>query len=374
MPHIELLFAQYANISQFPGRQIQAEDVRNADALLCRSITKIDQQLLKGSKVQFVGTATIGVDHLDIDWLKENGIGWANAAGCNADAVAQYVLSAIAYWLKTSEQVKPVNQLKIGIVGAGNVGKALARCLDILQIDYVLYDPPLARLNGSVAFAGFESVLCCDVISLHVPITFQGEDKTFHMFDQVVLNQLSSEQLLINASRGEVIDNAALYQYLNGNKKAAKVVLDVFENEPWIDLELAKLCLIATPHIAGHTLEGKSRGSYIIYRNFCQYFNLPIIINENQMLPPGNTLNIDLLTLDRIDWEGWGPLLLSVYNIHSDSLELLASTTENIGVHFDQLRKNYVDRYTLQPRRDYSGWHVSGKDHEKYLPLFEPSS
>ena len=360
MPHIDQLFGEFANITKLSGRDIGASDVKNADALLVRSITNVNRSLLEASKVKFVGTATIGIDHLDTDWLDKNGISWSSAAGCNAAAVAQYVISGICYWLK-SKPLKSLQTLTVGIVGAGNVGSELARCLDILNIQYKLCDPPLKKSGDNRTLHPIDDLLSCDVITFHVPITRSGADKTFHLIDHHLLQQLTSEQLLINAARGEIADNAALTQYLK-NDASASVILDVFENEPQINFQLANQCLLSTPHIAGHTLEGKLRGSYLVYLAFCRCFNLPVKTQQSTLFPDNNIFDASC----RIRSPNQNPnqsqnlrdALLALYDIEKDSRRLLTAEPTNLAEHFDEMRKNYVASFGDTPRRDYSGWRV----------------
>ena len=354
MPGIELLYSDFAEIIPAEGRLINNRLVRNADALLCRSITQVNQSLLQDTKVKFVGTATIGTDHLDIDWLESNHIRWANAAGCNAAAVAQYVLSGLAFWSLT--QKCDIKKLKIGIVGAGNVGTELARCLDLLGIHYLLCDPPLESQGDKRSLVSFEEALKCDVISLHVPITNTGRYPTRHLIHQAILAQIKPNQLLINASRGAVIDNQALTDYLSDSKSAA-IILDVFENEPDVPMELIEKCLLATPHIAGHTLEGKLRGSWLIFKAFCKAFDIATTRKESELYPQAN--QISLHNADLVE------SLLALYDIQSDSQALSFATTQ-VATRFDQLRKNANQMADGTIRRDYSGWQFLG---EFQLPL-----
>ncbi len=371
MPHLETLFSHVAQIIKVSGRLITPEHVREADALICRSITRVDKALLKKSSVQFVGTATIGTDHLQLEWLQQQGIGWSNAAGCNAAAVAQYVISGICYWLKHKNNSTEISSagLVVGIIGAGNVGSELARCLQCLGIEYRLYDPPLERQGDPRHFVSMDEILKCDVISAHVPITREGTDATFHLIDSAFLQRLIPEQLVINAARGEVIDNLALLDYLQ-NETCADFILDVFENEPAINYQLAERCLVATPHIAGHTLEGKSRGSYMVYQSFCEYFQLDKRVSSDNLFPDRNEFipeNIKVTgsdentrSLNEVD------SLLAIYDIGDDYARLLDCDSTGIEQHFDELRKAYVSAYqTYQgyPRRDYSGWSQSAYFH-----------
>lgn len=372
MPHIEYLLGDIVQIIRLNGRDISNKDLKNIDGILCRSVTQVDESLLKNTKVRFVGTATIGTDHLDIDWLEKNQIQWSNASGCNAAAVAQYVISGIAFWFKLHKNhlKKQFNQLSVGIVGAGHVGSQLANYLELLGIKYYLCDPPLKKRGDKRHLVSLDKVLDCDVISLHVPLTLEGEDKTFHLINENILNRLSKKQLLINSARGAVIDNRILLDYLKSSH-CASVILDVFENEPNICSELVAYCLLATPHIAGHTLEGKSRGSYMVYKAFCHYFNLRIKHSEAELYPPKNVFQE--FSLDDSD------TLLKLYDIHVDSQGLVLAIKEkikqgsssdivelvekiSIGKYFDYLRKTYQSKKINQPRRDYSGWQLNTSD------------
>jgi len=355
MPQVETLFSDLAEIRLIDGREIQSQDLKQADALLCRSVTQVDQRLLAGSSVKFVGSATIGTDHLDIGWLEQNNIHWSSAPGCNADAVVQYVLSAIAYW--SQKRGKNIKGLSVGIVGCGNVGSRLNVHLNKLGIKTCCYDPPLQeneRVDQSSdidIWSSFEEILACDVITFHVPLTKDCDHATLNMINGEVLNQLKSHQLLINSSRGQVINEADLLNYLNQNDHA-DVVLDVYANEPNINPELLKHLFLATPHIAGHTLEGKVRGSYRVYQAFCEYFNLSIKHEFDDLLPAKN--RIEFKTEDLADQ------LLDLYQIDEDNLKSWqASSFElSLGSFFDKLRKQHIHRQNGLPRRDYSGWEI----------------
>ncbi len=351
MPGVEALFGDIAEVLPVEGRSIDRSILRNADALLCRSITQVNQKLLEGTSVKFVGTATIGIDHLDIDWLESQHIAWANAAGCNAAAVAQYVLSAVAYWCQSFSC--QIDGLKVGIVGAGNVGTELARCLELLGIQYYLCDPPLKLQGDKRPMVSLDEILVnCAVISLHVPMETDGSYPTHHMIGAAELKQLKPSQLLINASRGAVIDNQSLINYLADNDTAS-VILDVFESEPLIAQSLLDQCLLTTPHIAGHTLEGKLRGTWLIYKAFSKCFGESILKQEADLYPPANQIELsgDLL-IDN---------LLAVYDIRSDSDALKQDNGEDRALKFDHLRKNATQMSNGIIRRDYSGWNYNGK-------------
>ena len=347
MPGIERLFADIAEITKVNGRTITNDMLKHTDALLCRSITPVNQSLLQGTQVNFVGTATIGTDHIDIPWLISNGISWSNAAGCNAAAVAQYVLSATSYWC--FKKNKRLQNLTIGIVGAGNVGSELARCLDVLKIKYLLCDPPLQSSGDIRSFSPFSKVLSCDVLTLHVPLVKHGKYPTYHMLGSQQLAQLKGEKLLINASRGAVINNQTLAEFLNFTS-STQAVIDVFENEPNISPQLMSECLLATPHIAGHTLEGKLRGSWLIYQAFCQSFNLPVTKQESVLYPNNSAFQSNASDLEQ--------QLLQLYNIKLDSDGLRELKQDEIAAQFDSLRKNATQLSDGTTRRDYSGWNL----------------
>jgi len=356
MPGIERLFNGVAKIIWADGRSINNTMLKDeeADALLCRSVTRVNRRLLQNTDVKFVGTATIGTDHLDREWLSAQNIQWANAAGCNAAAVAQYVLSAIAYWCTQKKRL--FAESTVGIVGAGNVGSELARCFDQLGVRYSLYDPPLEVAGDKRTMVDFEQILECDVITLHVPLTEHGEYSTRHLFDKHRLSQLNDGQLLINASRGAIVDNGSLVDKALSVK--TQVVLDVFEDEPDVPLPVLAQCLLATPHIAGHTLEGKLRGSWMIYQAFCRHFDLPVEHSERALYPADNQI---LLESDLLEEQ-----LLTLYDINADSRRLRQSGGLSMAVHFDQLRKDATRLANGEFRRDYSGWQYKGKHR---LPL-----
>ena len=222
-------FEKFANVSKVPGRSLCAENIENADALLVRSVSKINKNLLNKSTVKFVASATSGIDHVDINYLKENNIQFAHAAGANANSVVQYIFASLAF-LSTKYDFD-WRTLSVGIVGAGNVGGLLADYLERLNIDYVIYDPFLDQSHpNSNKFVCFEEVRKQELITVHTPLTIEGPHPTWHLFDKKVIQSLNKSSILINTSRGEVFDNQALYAEYNNY--AWKCVLDVWENEP----------------------------------------------------------------------------------------------------------------------------------------------
>ena len=262
-------------VETYAWQSLVPEMLRDVDILALRSTTKVTPELLtKATRLKFVTTATAGTNHLDKMHLDSVSIAHSSAAGCNAVAVAEYVLSVLLHAQKA--QKLDLYSATVGIVGAGNVGSALSRILTAVGVKHCLYDPPLQQTlakSGKTAhngqsFVDLTQIARCDVISLHVPFIKGGDYPTYQLIDKAFLDELTSRQLLINACRGEVIDEAALLSVLQ-REKAPTVVLDVFDNEPEINTALFDYVWFVTPHIAGHSVEGKVRGTQMIYEQIC---------------------------------------------------------------------------------------------------------
>ncbi|HEY9031807.1 MAG TPA: 4-phosphoerythronate dehydrogenase [Kangiella sp.] len=338
MPLVKELFGQFAEVKLMAGRKITSEDLIDAEALLVRSVTQVNQGLLEASQVNFVGSATIGTDHIDRDYLVEQGIQFAYAPGCNAQAVAEYVLSAIAYWAE--HQQKDLTQCRVGIIGAGNVGSKVAQVLELLGIDYLLNDPPLEEQGDSRQFVALKAIQQCDVVTCHVPLTKAGKHPTYHLINQKFLAGMAEGSLLINSSRGAVLDNQAALQ----SKRIGQnidFILDVWENEPNVNHELLEQTLIATPHIAGYTQEGKTRGTYQLYQALCQWQGIEPAIELKALLPAATKLSLpqQLKSESNKLYQSLKPF----YDIEQDDEQMrLAGAT--IAAEFDNLRKNYPQR------------------------------
>jgi erythronate-4-phosphate dehydrogenase len=333
MPLVRELFSPYGEVVTCPGRELTAAQLVDADVLLVRSVTPVNAALLKGSPVQFVGSATIGVDHVDIDYLTSKGIQFASAPGCNANAVVQYVLSALCRlrpgWLGET----------VGIVGCGNVGGRLYRTLQALGVDCRCYDPFLsASVMGGLAT--FERVLEADILCLHTPLTFDGPYPTHHLLGEAALMNFSPGGLLLNAGRGPVVDNAALLR-LNRDEQW-QVVLDVWESEPEISLPLLEQITIGTPHIAGYSEDGKINGTRMVCEAFCQW------LGQSSPAKPGRDEPVQWLRATSL-----AEAVLAVYDIADDDHRmrkalLSASDATAVGLGFDQLRKTYPARREFQ--------------------------
>lgn len=351
IPLVESFFAECGEIRRMPGRRINRAALEQVDVLLVRSVTRVDRELLEGSQVSFVGTCTIGTDHLDLDYFAQAGIAWASAPGCNARGVVDYVLGSLLT-LAEGEGVELASR-RYGVVGAGEVGGRLVEVLRGLGWDVRVCDPPRqAREAGD--FASLDEIIeTCDVISLHVPLTLEGEDATLHLLDQTRLEQLRSGSWLINASRGAVVDNAALRGQL-ARRQDIQAVLDVWESEPQVDVGLAELCWIATPHIAGYSLDGKLRGTAQIYQAFCASKGLEPTVALAELMPQAPLRGLSFASSATPE-EVLTTLCRAVYDPRRDDAAFrrsLGGDDEQRRMAFDQLRKDYP------PRREIDGLQV----------------
>ena len=272
IPGVDKTFAQHGDIERVDGRSLDRQQLINADALITRSITRVDARLLEGTSVRFVGTATIGTDHLDTSWLEQKGITWASAPGCNADAAAQYTLAMV--WLACERLERNPQDQSVGIIGRGNVGSRLQKLLAVLGLSCVANDPPLAD-SGTSGLVSLDEALSQDIVCLHVPLTRHGPHSTFRMIGAERLAQMHDSALLVNTARGDVLDGAALLPQLNSGRLHA--ALDVWPGEPQIDPELVKATTVATPHVAGYSDDGKLNGTLMVYQAFCTWLDEPAI-------------------------------------------------------------------------------------------------
>lgn len=350
IPLLDPFFASFGEIRRLPGRGIDRAAVMDADALLVRSVTRVDRALLEGSPVRFVGTCTIGTDHLDLAYFAEAGIAWSSAPGCNARGVVEYVLGAL---LALGERHgAELAARTYGVVGAGQVGGRLVELLRGLGWRVLVCDPPRQAAEGGDFVALEEIIRRCDVISLHTPLTREGSDATWHLLDGARLDSLKPGCWLINASRGAVVDNAALKAHLAGGADL-EVVLDVWEGEPLVDAELAPLCRLATPHIAGYSLDGKLRGTEQIYQAFCAWRGEPASVRLAELLP---TPWLGKLVLHESADPAWAlaTLCRAVYDPRRDDADFrrsLVGAAEARRAGFDALRKHYPMRRELPELR-----------------------
>ncbi|VEJ56026.1 4-phosphoerythronate dehydrogenase PdxB [Pragia fontium] len=338
MPYAPALFGQLGDVRLVAGRQLNSESLVDADALMVRSVTKVNQALLSGSKVRFVGSATAGTDHVDEVWLKQNGIGFSAAPGCNAIAVVEYVFSSLLM-LAERDSFRLADKT-IGIIGVGNVGSRLNHRLKALGIKTLLCDPPRARTDNSETFWPLEKLVKeADILTFHTPLYKDGIDKTFHMVDEAVLAALPPGRILINACRGAVVDNIALMRALEKGKRLS-TILDVWEPEPDLLLPLLKMVDIGTPHIAGYTLEGKARGTTQIYQAFSEFLGQPKSVDLTGLLPQAEFNHITFN--GELDEHRLKRLIHLVYDVRRDDAPLRRGAGQR--GEFDRLRKEYVER------------------------------
>lgn len=339
MPYVPQLFAHLGEIVAVNGRKLDAATVADADILLVRSVTKVNEALLRDNhKLQFVGSATIGTDHVDLDYLAARNIPFSNAPGCNATSVGEYVF--IALLELAAKYGTSLKQRTVGIVGAGNTGTAVAKCLSAYGVTTLLCDPPKARQGDNRRLYPLETLLQeCDVITLHVPLTETSVDATHHLLDAQRLQALKPGCWLINASRGEVIDNQALIRVKQQRPDIA-LALDVWEGEPNPISELVALADFATPHIAGYSLEGRARGTLMLYAKLQQMLGLAQTQTLADLLPMrwNRRLEInaaptesELLALCRF-----------VYDLRDDDRQF--RKIHQIPGEFDNMRKNHRHR------------------------------
>ena len=345
IPFIEGILEPFADVIYVQGNLITKEVISDADALLIRTRTKCDEALLKGSPVKFIGSATIGHDHIDTDYCKKNDIAWTNASGCNSSSVCQYVTSAL---LKLSlDKGFSLKGKIIGIVGVGHVGSKVEKAANALGMTALLNDPPRAKHENNKRFETLDVILeKSDIITVHVPLTLSGEDKTFHFFDERTFNKIEKKAWVINTSRGEVVSSEALKNAL-ANGTIAGAIIDVWENEPNIDESLINNLFIATPHIAGYSADGKANGTSIIINALCKFFNIELKNWKPQNIPPPENAVITIKTNGKNCEEIVGEAVFNSYNIAIDDINL-----KNSPATFEKQRDNY------RVRREFSSFTV----------------
>ena len=342
IPCVEKAFSMLGDVTLLQGRGMTSRQVRDADILLVRSVTRVDRGLLEGSKVRFVGSATIGFDHIDREYLESQGIGFSTAPGSNAISAAEYVISVLM--ALQAEDGCDLQDKTVGIIGCGNVGSRVRQKLSALGAECLVNDPPLKAQGGHADFVDLEAVLASDIITVHVPLEKEGEHPTFHLVDASFLSRLKPGAVFINTSRGSVVDNVALNRHLaSGNDLT--VVLDVWEGEPDIDASLLEKVALGTPHIAGYSLDGKVRGTEMIYRAACKYFDHPVEWNAAADLPVTEPVDLDSNKNDA--FVETSRAVFCSYDVRQDDerlRKLLSLRPEERPAYFDRLRKEYPVR------------------------------
>jgi len=337
IPFVREAFAALGQVILEPGRFVDTETVRGADVLLVRSVTPVHAGLLNGSQVKFVATATIGTDHVDQAYLAQHGIGFASAAGSNANSVAEYVIGALLELAQRSQSA--LRDRTLGVIGVGNVGSRVVRYAEALGLRILQNDPPRQRAEGLPEFVSLDRILAeADIITLHVPLTHEGEDATVHLFDKEHLAAVELRKpILINTARGAVVDNKALLKAIDGGKLGA-TVLDVWEHEPNISPELLDIVDLGTPHIAGYSFDGKVNGVRMIYEAACQFFGLRPVWTP--ALPPPSVPRLELSVSSGDDDQSvLRRVIKRVYDVSADDAALRKHVQS-----FDKLRSDYPIR------------------------------
>lgn len=337
IPFLKGAFEEVAQIRYIPGAQISRSDLMEADVLLTRTRTRCNSELLDGTPVKFIATATIGYDHIDTNYCEAQGIEWTNAPGCNSSSVQQYLVSSLL-WLASHRKLY-LPKLTLGVIGVGNVGRKVAAAAEILGMKVLLNDPPRQRSEKDQIFVDLNHLLKeSDVISLHVPLNRGGADNTFEMVNDDFTNMMKMGAVLINTSRGAVVQEVALLRSLESGK-LSDVILDVFPEEPNIKPELLKAITLATPHIAGYSLDGKANGATMSVRAVSRFFKLGLDSWEPAFItpPPVTELLADAAGANLFEtlWE----VYQQAYDVSSDDRDLRSKPET-----FERLRGDYPVR------------------------------
>ena len=360
IPCVTDAFRDLGEVVVMPGRDIRPQHLRDCQCLITRTVTRVDAALLADSRVEFVGTATIGTDHLDLDYLNAANIGYSNAAGCNAEGAAEYVVSGL-FELSRQKNFNPL-QLKAGIVGFGNVGSRLYAKLDALGIDCLVCDPPLQQsAESEQTFVALDRLLAeCNFISLHVPLVRDGEHPTFHLLDAARLPALVENCVLVNAARGEVVDNAALLEVLRQRDDLC-VYLDTWENEPLVSRELLQRVDLATPHIAGYSVEGRLRGTQMVLDAACAHFRQDSSWHMSRELPAVRTIDCAQFGSGVDFWQNLFQRHFDIRRDHNDFVGGASLANDAFPAHFDGLRRIFPDRL------EYDRFHLHNLPPESQL-------
>ena len=388
-PYAEQAFSTLGEVTALPAGKITREALRDSEILACRSTIRVNADLLEGTAVRCVATATIGTDHFDVAYLDRAGIRWYSAPGCNADSVADYFTAALLTVAQT--QGAALEGRTLGVIGCGNVGSRVACRAQALGMRVLENDPPLARQTGQAEactlnssgdprYRPLDDLFAADYITLHTPLTHEGPDATHHLVNEAFLRRMRPDAVLINTSRGAVVDGGSLKAALRdgriagavlintsrgavvhgGSLKAAlrdrriaAAVLDVWEGEPSPDPELAELAFLATPHVAGHSFDGKIAGTMQIYRQVCEYLGREPAFDPAPLLPPPDVPKIVVDAAGRADEDLIREVVFTVYPIRNDdarfreAMALPGASERSAG--FSALRTNY-------PRRREFSW------------------
>jgi erythronate-4-phosphate dehydrogenase len=345
MPFAREAFSTLGETEIKEGRDLTPADVRDVDLLAIRSTTQVNRELLAGSRVRFVGTATIGTDHMDLPYLEQQGIRWCAAPGCNANSVAEYLVAALL-WLGRQRRFSLAGKT-MGVIGVGNVGRRVAQKAQALGMRVLLNDPPRARQEGPAGFVELEPLLAeADIVTLHVPLEKGGPDPTWHMAGRSFFDRLRRGAIFVNAARGPVVVAAELLAAMDRGV-VAHAVLDTWEGEPAYRPDLLARADLGTPHIAGHSYEGKVMGTVMVYHEACCFLGVSADWSPDELMPPAPVPEVTLNAAGRPRDDVLAELVLKIYDIEADDRRLRAGAAgderQRAG-HFDDLRRNYPER------------------------------
>lgn len=335
-------FETLGDVIVLPGREISNEVLRDADLLLVRTVTKVNEKLLAGTSVRMVASATAGEDHIDRRLLHDAAIAYAYAPGSNAVSVAEYVIQSML--IVAGQRGMTLEGRRLGVVGAGHVGSHVYTMARALGMECVLNDPPLQRETGDARYRPIEEIHACDVVSLHVSLNRDGEDKTVHLVNEEFLSKLQPRTLLVNTARGEVVNSKALPYWKQ--QSDLRFILDVWEHEPNVDPRVIALADFATPHVAGYGFDGKVRGTEMIYRAVCDAFGRAPDFDFDALKPPPDRSEL-LLDGNAPSERTLSDALTSVYRLNDDGArfrEMLSLPENERAAYFDQLRRDYPIR------------------------------
>jgi len=346
IPFLKGALEPFADVVYLPGKEISREVLKGADALLIRTRTKCTESLIKGTTIRFIGTATIGFDHIDTQYCENNNIEWTNAPGCNSSSVQQYIAAAL---LKIAhESGFKLSDKTIGIIGVGKVGLKVEKLARALGMKVLLNDPPRERVEGDTNFHSLATILFqSDIITVHVPLNVVGEDSTYYLMNEKSFKKMNNGVLFINSSRGEVTKTSALKQALVSGK-LSRAVIDVWENEPDIDLNLLKKVSIATPHIAGYSTDGKANGTSMVVNSLCKHFNLPLKNWYPANIPPPVAPELTINAIGKSDEDVIREAVFHSYDITADDSKFRTSPSD-----FEKQRGDYP------LRREFTSYRIN---------------
>ncbi len=360
-PYIVDAFEKIGKVTALDTHEINKDTIQDADILIVRSETKVNRDLLEGSRVKFVGTVTIGTDHIDEEYLAQNGITFVSAPGSNSNSVSEYITASL---LELANINKFALQGKtIGIIGVGNVGSQVWRKAEALGLHVLLNDPPLKQQGSSYPLHSLDELMEADIITLHVPLTYNGPDASYHLFDENRIRKMKHGAILINTSRGAVVETNALKNALF-DKHLSAAVLDVWEKEPSINTALLELVTLGTPHIAGYSLDGKMNALRMNYEAVCRFLSLPIDTDVKSLLPnsmlPEIRIDMSEFSFEQTLYE----IIKECYDILLDDQslrQLMPLPEEERRNYFQKLRAEY------RIRREFFNYSVCLPDKAKEI-------